>query len=98
MLYSQPTNQGPAARDQTEKIFEKLFEVAQFAKMTTERDIRNQIAYAKKEGIALGFAEGKAEGERLKSLAIAKAMKANGLSVDMIVACTQLPPDEIAVL
>ena len=106
----------------SEKIFEKLFEVAQFAKMsrddqrkytakmTTERDIRNQIAYAREEGVAQGFAEGEAKGiakglaegeargERLKSLAIAKAMKANGLSVDMIVACTQLPPDEIAVL
>ena len=74
--------------------------------MTTERDIRNQIAYAKKEGIALGFAEGKAEGEakgkaegeRLKSLAIAKAMKENGIALEVIATCTQLSQEDIAIL
>ena len=57
------------------EIFRKLFEVAEFAKMdhaqqrqylakmTTERDIKNQIAYARNEGLAEGKAEGLAEGE-----------------------------------
>ena len=98
----------------TEKIFEKLFEVAEFAKMsrddqrkyiakmTTERDIRNQIAYAREEGVVQGFAEGeaegKAEGRKEQTITIAKAMKANGLSIEVIAACTQLPPEDIAAL
>ena len=30
--------------------------------MTTERDLINQFAYARKEGLALGLEEGRAEG------------------------------------
>ena len=57
---------------QTE-IFELLFNSAEIAKftpeekikyefdMTTERDIRNQIAYGREEGRAEGLAEGRAE-------------------------------------
>ncbi len=52
------------------KLFDSL-EIAKFAPkertkyindMTTERDIKNQIDYARKEGEAKGKAEGKAEG------------------------------------
>jgi len=76
--------------------------------MTTERDIRNQIAYARKEGkaegkaegiaegTAKGKAEGKAEGQIETRLEIAKAMKDNGFDVDAIAKCTNLTPEEIS--
>ena len=56
------------------QIFEKIFEVTELYnmdkdirdkvihKMTTERDLRNQIAYAREEAIREGLAEGRAEG------------------------------------
>ena len=55
------------------QIFTKIFEVSELYnmdqdthdkvlhKMTTERDLRNQIAYARKEAIEEGHAEGRAE-------------------------------------
>ena len=74
------------------EIFRKLFEVAEFAKMdhaqqrqylakmTTERDIKNQIAYARNEGLAEGEARGKAEG-KAEGLAEGEAKgKAEGLA------------------
>ena len=58
-------------------------------KMTTERDLRNQMAYARKEAIAEGLAEGRekglAEGRaegRAEGLAeAAKRMLAAGMSL-----------------
>ena len=56
------------------QIFAKIFEVSELYnmdketrdkvlhKMTTERDLRNQMAYARKEAIEEGLAEGRAEG------------------------------------
>ena len=56
------------------QIFEKIFEVSELYnmdqdlrekvihKMTTERDLRNQMAYAREEAIREGLAEGKAQG------------------------------------
>ena len=56
------------------EIFELLFSSAEIAKfapeekikyeydMTTERDIRNQIAYSREEGLAEGLEKGRAEG------------------------------------
>ena len=57
-------------------------------KMTTERDLRNQMAYAKQmaieEGLAEGRAEGRAEGiiagERAKAIEIAVKLTATGMS------------------
>ena len=55
-------------------IFDKIFEVSEFLEMkeeirdkilenmTTERDLKNQFDYARKEGLALGLEEGRAEG------------------------------------
>lgn len=89
-------------------IFRKIFEVSELLnmdaetrskvieKMTTERDLRNQMAYARKEaieegkaeglakGIAKGMAEGLAEGSRTKAEEIAKNLKAKGMSDEEI--------------
>lgn len=55
-------------------VFQKMFEMSELLnmdeeirskvidKMTTERDLRNQMAYARREAIAEGLAEGRAEG------------------------------------
>ena len=89
------------------EIFRKLFEVAEFAKMdhaqqrqylakmTTERDIKNQIAYARNEGLAEGKAEGLAEGEAKGKLAIARMMKADGAELDKVALYTGLSLEEI---
>lgn len=70
------------------EIFELLFNSAEIAKftpeekikyeydMTTERDIRNQIAYGREEGRAEGRAKGRAEAIRL----VTKALKDKGFS------------------
>ncbi len=83
-------------------VFRKLFEVAEFvalpaeqrksyiAKMTTERDIINQIAYAREKGEEAGIARGKAEGIAEAKLQMAKDFKANGVSVEIIARCTGL--------
>ena len=67
--------------------------------MTTERDIRNQIAYAKdkgieqgrqegiEQGIEQGVAQGKAE--------IAKAMLSDGMDIALVVKYSGLSPEEI---
>lgn len=86
------------------EIFELLFDSAEIAKfapeeriryehdMTTERDIRNQIAYSREEGRAegreqglaegleKGRAEGKAEGKAEERLLIMNKLKDNGFS------------------
>jgi len=58
----------------THQIFNKIFEVSELYnmdketrdkvihKMTTERDLRNQMAYARQEAIEMGLAEGRAKG------------------------------------
>ena len=70
------------------EIFELLFNSAEIAKftpeekikyeydMTTERDIRNQIAFGREEGRAEGRAKGRAEAIRL----VTKALKDKGFS------------------
>ena len=60
------------------------------------------LAKGREEGLAKGRAEGLAEG-RTKGRAeerieIARNMKENGLSVDLIAACSGLSPEEIAQL
>ena len=54
--------------------------------MTTERDIRNQIAYARDEGIAQGRAE------------IARAMLAEKMDPALIAKCTGHSIEEIEAL
>ena len=96
-------------------IWTRLFNAAQFAamnkheqleyikEMNTERDIRNQISYArecgKAEGIAEGKAEGKAEGlsegKAEEKLNIAKNMKQDGIDSAIIAKYTCLSVEEI---
>lgn len=91
-------------------VYRKLFEVAEFvkmpvdqrktyiAKMNTERDIINQLAYAKRIAMEEGRAEGKAEGLEEARLEIAKAMKGKGVSTDIIVECSGLTLETIKAL
>ena len=62
--------------------------------MTTERDIRNQIAYARDEGKK----EGREEGREEERLVMAKNCKAEGLPVQMIVKLTGLSEEVIKAL
>ena len=66
-------------------------------KMTTERDLRNQMAYARKEAIEEGLAEGLErglkEGSREKAMDIARNLKRMGMSVEDIVEAVGLEAD-----
>ena len=82
------------------EIFELLFDSVEIAKftaeekvkyeydMTTERDIRNQIAYSREEGreeglaegLEKGRAEGRAEGKAEERRLIARKLKEKGFS------------------
>ena len=74
------------------EIFELLFSSAEIAKfapeekiryeydMTTERDIRNQIAYGREEGLAEGLEKGRAEGKAEERRLIMMKLKEKGFS------------------
>ena len=86
-----------------EEIFKLLFDSAEISSfavneqknyeedMTTERDLRNQLAYAKKEGIAEGEAKGIAKGKT----EIARKLLAEGLDVDFVSKTCGLSVDEL---
>ena len=71
--------------------------------MRTELDIIAEKAYARDEGLAEGRAagleegraEGKAEGTREAALEMARRMRAEGLSKEIVVRCSGLSPEEI---
>ncbi|MBR1574171.1 MAG: hypothetical protein IJ652_04920, partial [Bacteroidales bacterium] len=81
------------------EIFRLLFESAEIATfapkekvkyendMTTERDIRNQIAYARQEGIEKGLKQG--------VLTVARNLKASGIPIETIVRTTGLTIEQI---
>ena len=85
------------------KVFERLFRVTEIESlpkeerikyikdMTTDRDIRNQLVYARDMGIAEGKARGKVEGKA----ETAQAMLANGLGIDLVCRCTGLSEDQV---
>ena len=50
------------------------------------------------EGLVKGRAEGLAKGRAEERIEIARNMKANGLPVDLVAACSGLSPEEIAQL
>ena len=101
------------------QVFAKIFEASELYnmdkitrdkvlhKMTTERDLRNQMAYARKEAIAEGLAEGRAEGlaegraegraEGLTeaTMQIARNMRSMELDVEVIAKVTGLTVGEI---
>ena len=86
----------------THQIFSKIFEVSELYnmdqdtrdkvihKMTTERDLRNQMAYARQEAIEMGLTEARAE--------VARGMLADGMPVDKIAKYTNLSIEEIEAL
>ena len=85
-----------------EEIFRLLFESAEIATftpeerikyihdMTTERDIRNQIRFAEKQGLAKGREEG------LKT--VARQMLADGLPAETVSKYTGLSQEELQAL
>lgn len=98
----------PAGFD--EEIFDLLFSSADlhnFAPedkikylndMTTERDIRNQIAFAKDKGFEEGRVEGREEGETKKQLEIARDMLGDNLDIGFIAKYTKLSEEQIKAL
>ena len=89
-----------------QEIFELLFDAANIATfapedkikyefaMTTERDIRNQIRYAEKQGIEQGIAQGKEQ----KAIEIARNLLALGVDVDTIARSSGLTEAQIEAL
>lgn len=93
-------------------VFKRIFEVSELLnmdmdtrskvleKMTTERDLRNQMEYARKvaieeghaEGLAKGLAEGRAEEKRDNVCRLLKA----GVPMETIAAALELTEEEIA--
>jgi len=70
--------------------------------MTTERDIRNQIAFAHDKGVEEGREEGleagREEGREEAFKDMARKLKAEGGSVDMISRVTGLTEEQILAL
>ena len=59
--------------------------------MRTERDLKNQIAYAKEEGLKLGREEGREEGREQERARIIEELRKQGVSEDIIfrIACKE---------
>lgn len=92
-------------------VFRKIFEVSELLnmddetrlnvvhKMTTERDLRNQMAYARKEaieeGLAEGLAKGLAEGRTEARLEAARRLKDLGVDLKIIEEAIGLTPEDI---
>ena len=74
--------------------------------MTTERDIRNQIAFAhdkgveegREEGLEAGIAKGREEGREAERLSIARNFKTQGVPVAVIATATGLTEEQILAL
>ena len=66
--------------------------------MTTERDIRNQIAFARDKGIEQGIEQGIERGAARRSAEIAKAMLGKGYTPAEVQELTGLTTEEIAAL
>lgn len=86
-----------------EKVFARLFEEAEIAKLNTKdmkkyeeslkiyRDNHNTLEYAKKEARK----EGREEGREEKQVEIAKLLKKNGISIELIAKSTGLSEEQI---
>ena len=66
--------------------------------MTTERDIHNQIAYARDEGMEEGMEIGMEKGSRQKALETAQALLRLGVAMEIITQATGLSVEEIQAL
>lgn len=94
-----------------EKVFEKLFSIAEIAKFTAEereayeeslkyyRDLKNVVDTSKEEGInegiEIGFEKGMEKGKTEKNIEIAKKMKQSGEPIEKIIEYTNLTKEEI---
>lgn len=90
----------------THDVFDKIFSITEFLNMdeytrdkirnnmTTERDFKNQLAYARKEGRLEGIEVGREEERHLS----AAKLKALGVDIAIISEATGLSVEEIAVL
>ena len=105
----------PKLRDRpsafTEKSFERLFEVAEFANFAAEQlelyrnaekmkyDYQNTIDYAEKKGIekgrAEGFANGMEKGREEGKVSVAQNLLRMGMSVEDVAAATGLPVETL---
>ena len=77
-------------------VFDIIFEIGELLEMdeetrnkilenmTTERDLKNQLEYARKEGRAVGLAEGRAEGLAEGQSETIRKMIAGGIPLDAI--------------
>ena len=86
----------------THDVFRKMFDISELVnmdeytrskvllKMTTERDLRNQIEYAKKEAIE----EGRAEGMNI----VIRQMAAKGMDLQRIADIVELSVEEVKVI
>ena len=84
-------------------VFRKIFEVSELIKMdevtrskviekmTTERDLRNQMEYALQEAIAEGHAAGHAEGLAEGLAEAARKMVASGMTHEAVADILQIP-------
>ena len=93
-----------------QELFKYLFESAEIAKftpqektkyvfdMTTERDRKNQLAYAEAKGVEKGIEQGRAKGAQERAQEIARSLKKLGVSSDIILQSTGLSPEELAAL
>ena len=61
--------------------------------MTTERDIRNQIAFAEKKGIEKGMEKGREEGIQEERQRILEALRKQGVPEDILAKAIPAPEE-----
>ncbi|MBQ4026391.1 MAG: hypothetical protein II616_01470, partial [Bacteroidales bacterium] len=67
-------------------------------KMFNWLDVNGIKEYAREEGLAEGRAEGRAEGASIRTDEIARKLKADGLSPELISRYTGLTPEQVQAL
>lgn len=87
----------------TDRIFSRFLKTAQVAalpsveqeiyikSMTTENDLRNQMAFAKKQGLEQGLEQGKEQAIRAKVI----AFKQQGVSLEIIATAVNMSVKEV---
>ncbi len=93
--------------ERQKKMFKRLLDVADVNSLTKEeriqyesnlkhyRDYVNTIDCAKNEGMEKGIAEGMEKGMAEEKLVVAKSLKTESISLDVIAKCTGLSIPEI---
>ena len=66
--------------------------------MTTERDVKNQLAYAHDTGVEEGLAKGREEGKAKERVEVARKFKELGTPISVISEATGLTEAEIMAL